>query len=214
MKSPAERACEDTDLILRSLRSKRLEGWTRRMDSRPSFETRARALLRMRSEIYFTRPRKRAIVVRSELFAVTSLLPITAKLLRRGADGRTAGRPVQECDRCKRAKPRTDRCEGDIDPVFRVADHGVGREQIPYAAPRCRRDAPARYHGGGEHHIDRIGCGSRKQNAPGSQGIDGSHCNSFHAAAFSSKSLPRTRSGVGTGSRQENASKQKAGARF
>ena len=29
------------DLILRSLRSKRLEGWTQRMDSRPSFETRA-----------------------------------------------------------------------------------------------------------------------------------------------------------------------------
>src|SRR5882762_3514217 len=29
-------------LILRSLRSKRLEGWTQRRDSRPSFETRAR----------------------------------------------------------------------------------------------------------------------------------------------------------------------------
>jgi hypothetical protein len=29
------------------------------------------------------------------------------------------------------------------------------------------------------------------------------------AKAFSSESLPRTRSGVGTGSRQENASKQK-----
>jgi len=45
-----------------------------------------------------------------------------------------------------------------------------------------------------------IGCGSRKQNAPGGQGIDGSHCNSFHATAFSSK--------VGTGLREENASKQ------
>ena len=33
----------NTDLILRSLRSKRLEGWTQRTDSRPSFETRARA---------------------------------------------------------------------------------------------------------------------------------------------------------------------------
>ena len=33
----------DIDLILRSLRSKRLEGWTQREDSRPSFETRARA---------------------------------------------------------------------------------------------------------------------------------------------------------------------------
>jgi hypothetical protein len=31
------------DLILRSLRSKRLEGWTQAMDSRPSFETRAMA---------------------------------------------------------------------------------------------------------------------------------------------------------------------------
>jgi hypothetical protein len=30
------------DLILRSLRSKRLEGWTQRMDSQPSFETRRR----------------------------------------------------------------------------------------------------------------------------------------------------------------------------
>src|SRR5712672_652725 len=46
-----ERGC---DLILRSLRSKRLEGWTQRRDSRPSFETRARgALLRMRS-VFFT----------------------------------------------------------------------------------------------------------------------------------------------------------------
>jgi hypothetical protein len=31
---------KDTDLILRSLQSKRLEGWTQRRDSRPSFETR------------------------------------------------------------------------------------------------------------------------------------------------------------------------------
>jgi hypothetical protein len=31
---------KDTDLILMSLRSKRLEGWTQRRDSRPSFETR------------------------------------------------------------------------------------------------------------------------------------------------------------------------------
>jgi hypothetical protein len=34
---------KDTDLILRSLRSKRLEGWKQRRDSSPSFETRARA---------------------------------------------------------------------------------------------------------------------------------------------------------------------------
>jgi hypothetical protein len=33
----------DTDLILRSLRSKRLEGWTQRTDPRSSFETRAKA---------------------------------------------------------------------------------------------------------------------------------------------------------------------------
>jgi hypothetical protein len=112
-----------------------------------------------------------------------------------------AGRPVQECDRYERAKPRTDRREGDIDPVFRIADHGVGREQIPYAAPRRRRHAPARHHGRGEHDIHRIGCGGRKQDAPGGQGIDGSHCNSFHAIAFSSK--------VGTGLSEENASKQK-----
>src|SRR6266403_5401085 len=59
--SPAKEPVKDTDLILRSLRSKRLEGWTQRRDSRPSFETRARgALLRMRSEIY-SEPRKRAI---------------------------------------------------------------------------------------------------------------------------------------------------------
>src|SRR5258705_2872628 len=38
------RGCECiSDLILRSLRSKHLEGWTQRKDSRPSFETRARA---------------------------------------------------------------------------------------------------------------------------------------------------------------------------
>src|SRR5260221_5336508 len=49
--SPARDPVKDTDLILRSLRSRRLEGWTQRRDSRPSFETRARgALLRMRSE--------------------------------------------------------------------------------------------------------------------------------------------------------------------
>src|SRR5467141_4240715 len=41
--SPAKEPVKDTDLILRSLRSKRLEGWTQRRDSRPSFETRARA---------------------------------------------------------------------------------------------------------------------------------------------------------------------------
>jgi hypothetical protein len=31
-----------TDLILRSLQSKRLEGWRQHADSRPSFETRRR----------------------------------------------------------------------------------------------------------------------------------------------------------------------------
>src|SRR6266566_2627193 len=41
---PRERGCEYiSDLILRSLRSKRLEGWMQGADSRPSFETRARA---------------------------------------------------------------------------------------------------------------------------------------------------------------------------
>src|SRR5882762_8598431 len=43
LSSPAKELVKDTDLILRSLRSKRLEGWTQRTDSRPSFETRARA---------------------------------------------------------------------------------------------------------------------------------------------------------------------------
>jgi hypothetical protein len=38
-----ERIAGNTDLILRSLQSKRLEGWPQRMDSQPSFETRARA---------------------------------------------------------------------------------------------------------------------------------------------------------------------------
>jgi hypothetical protein len=40
------------DLILRSLHSKRLEGWPQRMDSRPSFETprKERGILRMRLE--------------------------------------------------------------------------------------------------------------------------------------------------------------------
>src|SRR5229473_5504985 len=114
---------------------------------------------------------------------VASLFAMTAKLLRRGADRRTTGRPVQECDRCKCAKPRTERREGDINPVFRIADDSVRREQIPYAAPCRRRHTPARHHGRGEHHIDRIGCGSRKQNAPGGQRIDGSHCNSLHGKA-------------------------------
>src|SRR6266849_5079481 len=41
--SPAKEPVKNADLILRSLRSKRLEGWTQRTDSRPSFETRARA---------------------------------------------------------------------------------------------------------------------------------------------------------------------------
>src|SRR5258707_1221457 len=40
---PASEPVKNTDLILRSLRSKRLEGWTQRMDSRPSFETRPKA---------------------------------------------------------------------------------------------------------------------------------------------------------------------------
>src|SRR6266436_2980961 len=43
LSSPAKELVKDTDLILRSLRSKRLEGRTQRTDSRPSFETRARA---------------------------------------------------------------------------------------------------------------------------------------------------------------------------
>jgi hypothetical protein len=50
--------------------------------------------------------------------------------------------------------------------------------------------------------MNRIGCGSRKQNAPGGQRIDGSHCSSFRAIALSSK--------VGTGLGEEDASKQKA----
>src|SRR6266480_3841683 len=72
---------------------------------------------------------------------MTISIGMTAKLFRRGANGRTAGRPVQECDRCKGAKPGADRREGDINPVFRIADHGVGGEQVPYAAPRRRRHA-------------------------------------------------------------------------
>src|SRR6266403_3306217 len=52
--SPAKEPVKNADLILRSLRSKRLEGWTQRMDSRPSFETLASQLLRMKSEMYFT----------------------------------------------------------------------------------------------------------------------------------------------------------------
>src|ERR1700681_2541929 len=41
--SQSSSPAKDTDLILRSLRSKRLEGWMQRRDSRPSFETRAKA---------------------------------------------------------------------------------------------------------------------------------------------------------------------------
>src|SRR5216683_4044331 len=74
--------------------------------------------------------------------------------------------------------------------------------EIPDAAPRRRRHALARYHGGGEHDIDRIGRGGRQHDGTGGQGIDGGHYSSFHAMAFSSK--------VSTGSRQENASKQKS----
>src|SRR5258708_35111962 len=43
LSSPAKELVTDTDLILSSLRSKRLEGWTQRTDSLPSFETPARA---------------------------------------------------------------------------------------------------------------------------------------------------------------------------
>src|SRR5438132_4172498 len=69
----------------------------------------------------------------------TRWLAMTIKLLRRGTDRRAAGRPVQVADRYKRAEPRTDSRESDIDPVFGIADHGIRREQIPYAAPRRRR---------------------------------------------------------------------------
>jgi len=57
----------NTGLILRSLRSKRLEGWTQQLDSRPSFETREDAFLRMRSEIYSQtlRMRSQTLMVRS-----------------------------------------------------------------------------------------------------------------------------------------------------
>ena len=59
------RSLKDTDLILRRPRSGRLEGWTQRRDSRPSFETRARgALLRMRSEIYSSPAKARDPVFR------------------------------------------------------------------------------------------------------------------------------------------------------
>src|SRR5882672_7843342 len=58
MRRPRARGCEYiSDLILRSLRSKRLEGWTQRMDSRPSFETPAYGgLLGMRSALYSQPP--------------------------------------------------------------------------------------------------------------------------------------------------------------
>jgi len=39
---PANEPVKNTTSSLRSLRSKRLEGWTQRWDSRPSFETRAK----------------------------------------------------------------------------------------------------------------------------------------------------------------------------
>ena len=53
---------EDSDLIPRSLRSKRLERWAQRLDPRPSFETpRCAWLLRMRSE-------KRSVPAQEQIF--------------------------------------------------------------------------------------------------------------------------------------------------
>src|ERR1700687_3451624 len=52
-RSASRRLGMNTDLILRSLRSKRLEGWRQHSDSRLSFETRAGARsFRMRPEIW------------------------------------------------------------------------------------------------------------------------------------------------------------------
>ena len=118
---------------------------------------------------------KNSIVMPGSSPVMTISIGMTAKLFRRGADGRTAGRAVQECDRYKRAKPRADRRKGDIDPVFGVADHGVGREQIPDTAP-ARRGYPSSSHdGGGEHHIDRIRRGGCDQDGRGGQRLDHHH---------------------------------------
>src|SRR5712675_3163428 len=55
---PGGRGCDYiSDLILRSLRSKRLEGWTESADSRPSFETRAKARSSGRGPGYISQPR-------------------------------------------------------------------------------------------------------------------------------------------------------------
>jgi len=84
------RSLKDTDLILRSLRSKRLEGWTQRRDSRPSFETPQARLLRMRSEIYSS-PAKAAIQ-----YSEASVMESKGARLdtRRACHRRPFGRPV------------------------------------------------------------------------------------------------------------------------
>ena len=51
---------------------------------------------------------------------------VRAQNLGRGADRWAAGRPMQEGDRRECAEPRTDRREGDINPVFGIADHRIG----------------------------------------------------------------------------------------
>ena len=126
-------------------------------------------------------PRHRAHAAALTGFSLGS--KICPGLFRRRTDRRSARRPVQEGDRRERAKPRADCRKHDIDPVFGIADHGVGREQIPHAAPGGRRHPPARDHRRGKHDIDRIRRGGRQHDASGGQWIDGSHCNSFHAEA-------------------------------
>src|SRR5258707_4532206 len=54
-------------------------------------------------------------------FARPVWLAMTTKLLRRGTDRRPAGWPMQVGDRYKRAQPRTESREGDVDPVLGIA---------------------------------------------------------------------------------------------
>src|SRR6185437_7210288 len=57
-------------------------------------------------------------------------------LLRRGPDrAATARLAVLEGEADEGTDPRADAGEDDVDPVFGVADHRVGREQVPERAP-------------------------------------------------------------------------------
>jgi len=84
-------------------------------------------------------------------------------------------RALQKRDRGEGADPGAERGERDVDPVFGVADHRKGRQQVPATAPGRGRYAAAGDDSGGEHDVYRVGRRGRENDADGGQGIDGWH---------------------------------------